>query len=774
MSSNVIKRVRMSCVRGIRFSVLGLFAAIVSGCPASSDAPTDPSLPTGFSITFAGPVTVPQNGSIAVPVTLRREPGFTGSVALSVDTKGSGITAASTTIASGDTVGTVVLTGDGKVATGDGPLLTITGSATGYAPASATRTTLIVAGGTFQIQPSNALNNGLSGRAEANPGFTLRRSIGISRNQYAKAITFTVGKVFAASAQTASCQRLCGAPISGFTMSFSPQPTTADTIQFVVTVPSTMTADLYELMLTAKGPDGVGDSTLVNFLVRSPTFAFGAASPVTAISRGGSSTSLLRILRDPGFTAAVTVKFESATTGLSATALVFPADQLTLDFPISVSNTATLGKRDATIIGTTPGQADARRPITVEVKGFDLKPRAALLTVVAGSSGTDTVDIDRYAFTGAVTFSATTDQGISIETDSASTSGGRVVLKVETTSATAAGRHSVVLKGTSGTSVETASFNVDVTVPAPAGPTIAVTPTSLQLQVGEQKPVTATVTNAAGTSPVTWVSKDPSIVTASPASVVALSSGASTNFAGVRAGGPVDVVASYTANGTTVTATVSVTVTAPPVNGVTAMYLDPVASEYTSSGGNFYRARLLGAAGNEISSITDGGTLGYSSSDTTVIKIDASSGLAQTKKRTITGTATITAVYTKNGQAVVSAVTPVTVFPTGGADMGAVQISVAGDARRITVGQTIAFQVIVRDQNGIQQTSAAVQSQLLVTPSSTSALQITPVASTNPYQYTTTAKALPASSALAGIANVVTIKADVNGAMWATPMIILP
>jgi uncharacterized protein YjdB len=327
-------------------------------------------------------------------------------------------------------------------------------------------------------------------------------------------------------------------------------------------------------------------------------------------------------------------------------------------------------------------------------------------------------------------------------------------------------------------SIFTSQIEVTVTDSAQgASPVISVSPASVNpLPVGQQVPVSVFVTSAVGTTPVQWTSSDPSVVSVSPANVAALATGASTTFTGVKAGGPVDVIASYTANGVTVTAKVAVTVAAPTSNAVVAMYLDPISAEYTPAAGNFYRARLINAQGTEVAATSDGGSITYATSDTAVINIDAASGFASVVKKAVTSarTAAITAVYKKNGQTVATAApSAVTVYPAGGTDMGAVQFSIAGSASRITVGQTIQFQIVVRDQTGIQQTSRAVRDQLVVTSSSSTALQVTAVGPDS-YFFNMTAKALPGSSALTGVPNVVTIKADINGAMITIPMIIMP
>ncbi len=321
----------------------------------------------------------------------------------------------------------------------------------------------------------------------------------------------------------------------------------------------------------------------------------------------------------------------------------------------------------------------------------------------------------------------------------------------------------------------TATAKITCATPAPPAPTITVNPIAIAMQVGESKTATATVVNFSGTSPVVWTSKDTTIVTVSPTNAAPSASGSPTTLKGVKAGGPVDVVASYTLNGVTVTATVSVTITAVSSgSAVVSMYLDPTVAEYTARAGNFYRARLLNGQGGEITASSDGGVIRYFSDRASVVLIDSISGLAvMDTAQASTRTATITAVYRKNGQSVLTATSPLTVYPSGGDDLGAVQFSVAGDARRIAVGQSIQFQIIARDQTGIQQTSQTVRSALDVTSSNSASLTVTPVSSTS-FFFTMKANALPASSALAGVPNVVLIKADINGAMTTIPIIITP
>lgn len=334
------------------------------------------------------------------------------------------------------------------------------------------------------------------------------------------------------------------------------------------------------------------------------------------------------------------------------------------------------------------------------------------------------------------------------------------------------------IKGTRvGTSLSATTTLICGAVAVP--PTLTLSASSISMRVGQPSSVVATVTNASGSAKVQWVSQDPSIVTVNPTSVDALATGAATNLTGVKAGGPVDLIASYTAGNTTVTKTVAVTVAAAAGSAVVAMYLDPVDAEYTGTGSNVYRARLLNANGSEVVASNDGGTIRYASNDTAVIVIDSVSGFATAKAHTNERTTSIKAVYSRSGQTIATAPpSPVKVYPVGTPiHMGAVQlVMLTGDPRRIAIGGSISFEVVVRDQTGIKQTVDSIYAKLEVTSSSPSALTVTADSrsSGGRYIFTMHANGFPATSAVPGIPNVVTVKGDIIGAMATIGMVIDP
>jgi hypothetical protein len=109
--------------------------------------------------------------------------------------------------------------------------------------------------------------------------------------------------------------------------------------------------------------------------------------------------------------------------------------------------------------------------------------------------------------------------------------------------------------------------------------------------------------------------------------------------------------------------------------------------------------------------------------------------------------------------------------------MGAVQlVMLTGDSRRIAIGGSTSFEVVVRDQTGIKQLADSIYAKLEVTTSSPSALSVTADtrASGGRFIFTMHANGFPSASAVAGIPNVVTVKGDMIGAMATIGMVIDP
>lgn len=216
----------------------------------------------------------------------------------------------------------------------------------------------------------------------------------------------------------------------------------------------------------------------------------------------------------------------------------------------------------------------------------------------------------------------------------------------------------------------------------------------------------------------------------------------------------------------------NVTVTAPqaPVSTVARIEIEPKNAEITAPATQQYTATLYNAAGARMQ-IEAGGAIRYSTSVSTIARIDTSSGLATGANAGVT---TITARYLLNGVVIQSDATPLTVYATNSAGhYGSAAISTNNNnTRTLRPGETLLFQLIVRNVNGTQVTSGVTPTP---TVSASNGVTITPCTvgmaqcpTISGYFFTMTAPA----NATAGTS--VKVRYDVMGAGGEITMVITP
>lgn len=205
--------------------------------------------------------------------------------------------------------------------------------------------------------------------------------------------------------------------------------------------------------------------------------------------------------------------------------------------------------------------------------------------------------------------------------------------------------------------------------------------------------------------------------------------------------------------------------TAPPVSNVARIEIEPRNGEITAPATQQYRVLFYNAANERITG-ESGGSLQFASSNTGVASVDVATGLAS---GVAGGTVTITARYLRNGQFVRQDATPLIVYPIGSAGhYGSAAISTNNsNTRHLRVGETLLFQLIVRDAAGNQITSG-VTPVPTVTSLSTAVVTIAPTSIPGGYFYNMVA----ASNAAVG--TVVTIRYDIFGAGGEIRMTIVP
>ncbi len=291
-------------------------------------------------------------------------------------------------------------------------------------------------------------------------------------------------------------------------------------------------------------------------------------------------------------------------------------------------------------------------------------------------------------------------------------------------------------------------------------PTITVTPADLLLEVGQVGTITATVANVATPTTVEWVSRNPAVAAITP-------SGLST---AVRAGSPgtTYIVATYIGGAGTVRDSARVRV--PVTSRVRFALLEPRAAEITAPASVTYRVSLFDSAGTVVNPTTEfASAIRYTSSRPSVATIDSTTGQATGVSG---GTTVIRARYLLGGVEVASDTSTLLVYPPTAGHLGSLEISTAGNAREVRVGQDLLFQVIVRDVAGTPVRSGVTVD---VGPASSPYVDVTRATEfTEGYFYRIRGKAPTPSLAVNPLAAFVLIRADVIGAGAAVPIVVRP
>lgn len=297
-------------------------------------------------------------------------------------------------------------------------------------------------------------------------------------------------------------------------------------------------------------------------------------------------------------------------------------------------------------------------------------------------------------------------------------------LKLDVSASVAPGEYTVAYTGTppasSGAVAKSRRIGVTVTAPAPV-PTFTLSAPTVTVPAGSSKSETFTVTRAGGFSGavnVAFASVNPG---ANP-NGAALPTGMSVSLGqnpvsqgtttlqvsttSATPAGSYELRASGVGVGTgapTASTTFTVIVTPPvPQSIVTRVLLEPANAEITAPATQQYAVRLYDASGALVTSEV-GGTVEYRSSRTAVATINASTGLAT---GVAPDTTTITARYVRNGVIIAQDATPLTVYAAGSAGhYGSATMSTAGNVRTIRRGESVMFQIIVRNAAGTAITS---------------------------------------------------------------------
>ncbi len=221
-----------------------------------------------------------------------------------------------------------------------------------------------------------------------------------------------------------------------------------------------------------------------------------------------------------------------------------------------------------------------------------------------------------------------------------------------------------------------------------------------------------------------------------------------------------------------VESSLTVTVVAPPItSSVARIEIEPRNAEITAPVTQQYRVMFYDAAGNR-TTVESGGRLVFSSSQPNVATVDTTTGLATPANPGVT---TITARYLRNNVLIRTDATPLTVYAMNSpGHYGSATLSTNNNNQRtLRPGESLLFQLIVRNASGTPVTSGVTPAPTIT--SSSGSVSIVPCAPGVPqcpvtpgYYYIMTA------AANATVGSTVRIRYDVMGAGGEITMTIVP
>ncbi len=211
-------------------------------------------------------------------------------------------------------------------------------------------------------------------------------------------------------------------------------------------------------------------------LPSTPDFSLSASPTSLTLSRGGSGSSTITVIRTNGFPGSVSLATSSLPAGVTAS---FGSSPTTSNSSVTftASSTATTGTSTITITGTS-GTLSHTTSISLTINAppdFSLAASPGSLTVAQGSNGSSTITVTPSGgFTGSVTLSTSAlPSGVtaSFGTNPATSTS---VLLLTASSTAALGTSTVTITGTSGSFTRTAALTLTIN-----GPVATLTPSSL-------------------------------------------------------------------------------------------------------------------------------------------------------------------------------------------------------------------------------------------------------------------------------------------------------
>jgi uncharacterized membrane protein len=469
-----------------------------------------------------------QGGSEAFTITVYGQGGFTGNVNLAATSLPSVLTQSWSTNPTTNT-SVLTLTASGSAAPGTYPV-TITGTSGALTATLGFFVQVSESSFTFGFSPDPlSIDQGASGSAT----ITVTYQGGFTGN-----VTFTASYL-----------------PSGVTASFSPNPTTSTSV-LTLTVSGSVASGTYPVTVTGTSGSASVAGNLALTVNGPAPLSVRAVNGYPTIFQGNSGTVAIVVTDQNGATGNVSLAATGLPSGVTASFSPNPTTSVSI-LTLTASSSAPPGSYPVTITATDgPAAANTLVQLFVEGPNFAFSISPDLLTVLQGAATTSTITvIPQGGFTGSVSFAASNlPGGVTASFSPNPTTNTSVMTLIASSSATP-GTYTATVTGSSGT-LPTTSSGISLTVSPAPGFSIGASPAALTV-----------VSGTSGTSTISVIPQG--------------------GFAGsvslAVSGLPSGVTATFSANPTTGSSTLTLTATGTAATGTAIVTVTGTSGSLTAS-----------------------------------------------------------------------------------------------------------------------------------------------------------------------------------------------
>jgi hypothetical protein len=231
------------------------------------------------------------------------------------------------------------------------------------------------------------------------------------------------------------------------------------------------------------------------------------SSAALSVTQGTTGTVSVNLTRSGGFTGdvAVTVEGLPGTVNFTAAPATIGASATSTILTFAAAGTAVPGVINATVRATGTGVTAATAPLAITVVAaptptYTLALANATVTATQGGTATQTVNLTRTNFTGAVALTAEgLPTGVTAAFNPASVTGTTSTLTLTAAAGATTGTSTVTVKGTAtGIADKTATFQLTVNAASAGGFTLSMTPATLPVTQGANGTSTVNITRTGG------------------------------------------------------------------------------------------------------------------------------------------------------------------------------------------------------------------------------------------------------------------------------------